>query len=112
MPSPVRSRLCPAARYFLKEVDSDTGGSPEFCFDDGVWCGGRPYLAFECFAYKSVHFGSPLLFWFPLPTSPIFYVTGILQCHSNFPTWRERRRGLLDLGQAVEVVKFKENARA
>lgn len=39
MPSPVRSRLCPAARYFLKEVDSDTGGSPGFRFDDGVGVG-------------------------------------------------------------------------
>lgn len=32
-----------------------------------------------------------------------------MQLHSNFPSWRERRRGLLELGQAVEVVKFKEN---
>lgn len=39
MPSPVRSRLCPAARYFLKEVDSDTGESLQSRFDDGA--GGR-----------------------------------------------------------------------
>lgn len=39
MPSPVRSRLCPAARSFLKEVDSDTGGSPGLHFDDGVGVG-------------------------------------------------------------------------
>lgn len=39
MPSPVRSRLCPAARYFLKEVDSDTGESLWSRFEDGE--GGR-----------------------------------------------------------------------
>lgn len=44
MQNPVRSRLCQAARYFLKEVDFDIGGYSCFHFDDGIWVGHYVYL--------------------------------------------------------------------
>lgn len=55
MQNPVRSRLCQAARYFLKEADFDIGGYPCFHFDDGAGLG-QPF-ALEYDTYKSVHFG-------------------------------------------------------
>lgn len=55
MQNPVRSRLCQAARYFLKEVDFGIGGYPCFRVDGEAGWGQLFALAYG--TCKSVHFG-------------------------------------------------------